>query len=720
MALSRDQKIAVFGGRDRIVHVWGMTEKKQRFALEGHAGFVTAAAVSADGSTIASGDSDGDIRLWDAATGKEKQRLKAEQLTDEKSPNVGRIESLDFAPLGDTLLACTQTSLRCWSVATGKQLSGVVGPHTGGKFEPMAAFACSLSSGKIATYSLLKKQEQVYDATADLFAFAPGKDGLLVVDNGGPKVEFSRYVLGMKKAPLAGAPNLERADAPTCLALADKAEFAVTGDAKGIIRGLELLTGKELFRATAHQGAIQGIAISADGRMIVSCSRDGTVSFTELSNGKPGDPVPVSKGQLMLAPLPAQTVKAGGSGKINVNVVRKDCKGDVRVAAVPPPNIVQVAAATTLPANSEQIEIPFTVAANATPGKYTIQVTVSLDALSDAKPFELTIEKAGEPDKPALQLSAKIIFDAKVYQKHVGSVDCVALSPDKKWALSGGADGKVLRWNTEKEEAPKTVYTGQFGVSAVAISPDGKWIAFGDVRGTVRLLSADGKETRALTLDKISDTAKKLINRINALEFSSKSDVVVAGTAKYFGCWSVETGKQTQALGTVADAASVRFAADDTNVYALSGVSLSIVNARVGGPATFLGKPGAKPTEFHATFFDIYPAKQELIAIVKKDKMGELQRINVMTGQPQKLADFDKPDEIPLRLAVADQAGFVLTGDKQGPIRLLEIASGMEVLQTKQHKGVVHALAVSADGRMAVSGRADGSVGFYYLRNEKP
>ncbi len=716
VALSRDQKTAVSGGRDKVVHVWDVAEMKERFALSGHKADVTGVAISADGNTIASGDANGSLLLWDAKTGKGKQPPALEQLPNENGVNVSRITAVDFAPLGDNLLVCTDTSLRCYSITSGKQLGGVVGPHAAGKFEPAAAFACSLSNGKIATFGWGKGQaEQAYDATADLFAFAPGPTGLFIVDKGGAKVEFSRYLLGKKKTPLGDAPPLGRENAPTCLAVADKAGVAVLGDGKGVLRGLDVTTGKEVFQSDALTEAIVAVAVSVDARRLVTGGKDGTVGFHELMNVKPGDPAFVKR-EMTLTPLAPLTVKAGGSGTLKVKIVRKECTGAVAVTVKPPPNVLQAPVVGTLPGNTEEVEIPFMVAATAPPGKHTLEVTASIDPLTDTKPFVLTVEKADEPGQQPLQLAVgRIVADGKVYQKHVGSVDCVAISPDKKWAVSGGSDGLLRRWNLEKEEEPKTLHTGQAGLSALAISADGKWIAFGDVRGTIRLISADGKENRALTLDKVPDAAKRLANRVTGLEFSAKGDLLVAGTARYFGCWSVETGKQTQALGTVADCGGVHFAADDTTVYAQHGTLVAVLDARTPAAVTHLGKP----VELHTTVFDSYLAKQELIAVVKKDKTGELQRINLKTAMPEKLVGFDTADEIPLRIAVADKAGFVLTGDKQGTIHLWELDMGRDVLKFPPHKGAVHALAVSADGRRAVSGGADGSVRIYDLRNEK-
>jgi len=50
---------------------------EERRTLQGHAGWVSAVVLSADGKTALSGSSDGTLKVWDVETGEERRTLQA-------------------------------------------------------------------------------------------------------------------------------------------------------------------------------------------------------------------------------------------------------------------------------------------------------------------------------------------------------------------------------------------------------------------------------------------------------------------------------------------------------------------------------------------------------------------------------------------------------------------------------------------------------------------
>jgi WD40 repeat protein len=103
-----------------VVKVWDLGDARgaeplapEHRTLAGHRGRVQALAFSPDGRLLASGDGEGTMRLFDAATG---QQLHALSLKD------GGVRVLRFSPDGLRLVVVSRKLARAWDTATGKEV----------------------------------------------------------------------------------------------------------------------------------------------------------------------------------------------------------------------------------------------------------------------------------------------------------------------------------------------------------------------------------------------------------------------------------------------------------------------------------------------------------------------------------------------------------------------------------------------------------------------
>jgi len=118
-------------GHDRGARLWDVATDREVFGPAGHIGGISALAYGPDGKTLASGGSDGTIRLWDVAAGTSRVLdvvtdeygvIVVEGDDDWKKFSMSAVTGLGWSNDGATLYESDGELLRSWNAATGEQL----------------------------------------------------------------------------------------------------------------------------------------------------------------------------------------------------------------------------------------------------------------------------------------------------------------------------------------------------------------------------------------------------------------------------------------------------------------------------------------------------------------------------------------------------------------------------------------------------------------------
>jgi WD40 repeat protein len=281
LAISADAQHLAATCRDQPLWVWSkQQEMNWREALlpEHRPGGTRSLCLSPDGMTLAAGNVDGTISLWETATGKNCVNLRA---------GTEMIPAVVFSPDG-ARLACSSTDsrIRIWDLATQRLLSTLVG-HRG----PVTALAFSpggrlLASGgedqTVRLWDTENPQESVvlhgHNDVVLAVTFSP--DGELVAstalcDRG---VQLWDVQQKVNRGILHG-----KVCTVTCMAFARDSQTLVTGDEHGTVTLWDVgsLNQKTMF--PAHQGWVKGLAVSANGKTLVTGGNDGLVKVWDLS-----------------------------------------------------------------------------------------------------------------------------------------------------------------------------------------------------------------------------------------------------------------------------------------------------------------------------------------------------------------------------------------------------------------------------------------------------
>ena len=180
MAFSPDGQIIASASNDKIIRLWDTATGAEKQVLKGHQGYINAVAFSPDGQTVASASLDMTIRLWDPAMGLEKQVLKSHK---------AYINAVVFSPDGQTVAASDNDTIRLWDTtfSTEKQvLKGHQHYIKGVAFSPDGQTVASASIDK--TIRLwdpamgLEKDKHHLDVVVTTMSFP--KSGCLNTDRG--------------------------------------------------------------------------------------------------------------------------------------------------------------------------------------------------------------------------------------------------------------------------------------------------------------------------------------------------------------------------------------------------------------------------------------------------------------------------------------------------------------------------------------------------------
>ncbi len=448
LAFSPDgKKLVTAGARYTLpgqIKIWDVATGRDLVTIRGLKG-VRAVAFSPDGTTFATGDFNGEIKLRDSTTGDVRALVKAH--------TVG-VNGVAFSRDGKMLASAgLDRTVKLWTVE-GLQEQQVFHGHT-----DMVFSVAFFRHGK----ALVSCGQ---DQTARIWDLGTGKEKLTLTGhrNGVETVAVSPDDKVVATAGWDGTIRLWDAESGTsqailqlprprsfnAVAFSPDGTKLAGGAADGLVSLWDVKTGKPLGNLQQHSSTVWALAFSPDGKTLASGSSDRTAKLRDLEAGKEAKTLHTG----FLAGQPALSLAYAPDGR----------------------------------------------ALGVTTGEKTAQV---LDAKTGARLFLLS----GHAEtvtclafSPAGQYLATGSLDAtvKVWDRatgkekhtlkgHGGGVQALVFTADGKKLVSAGDDRTITIWDAELGKELATLKGHQAKIQALALSGDGRSLVSGSADGALKL-----------------------------------------------------------------------------------------------------------------------------------------------------------------------------------------------------------------------------------------
>jgi len=457
VAFSPDGTTIATGGGDGNVRLWNAGTLQEIGApMSSDLQPVDAVAFSPDGTTVAAASSDGNVQLWDAGT---QQEVGTAMLAGSAA-----VKALAFSPDGNVLATGGEDgTARLWDTATEQEIGA--GMPTGDPVEALAfdaggtMLATAETDGStdlwdVATQSQAGASLAAQGAGAvSSLAFSPAAGGLATGSGTGTIQLWDPAEFHQATGALAiGTPEPPRAAAAggASAVLAAGGGILAVNEGQGVVRLWNVRTRRPVGGPISSNHAVTGLALSPDGKTLAVVA-DGLQLWATATGQPIGRPLPASDAAGSAAFSPNGTLLASiGAG------------GQARLWNA---------------ATRQQVGAPMAVGGSGTSGALAFG------------PGGTTLATVGADGRARLwSVATQRPIGAPMTAGSGPGLAAVAFSPDGRTLATASGEGTTRLWDVATRHeigSPMTADTQP--IYALAFSPDGTILATASGDGTTRL-----------------------------------------------------------------------------------------------------------------------------------------------------------------------------------------------------------------------------------------
>ncbi|MEH2260678.1 NB-ARC domain-containing protein [Nostoc sp.] len=483
VAFSPDGKFLATGDTSGEIRLYQVADGKQLLTVNGHTGFIWPVAFSPDGHIFASGGDDQKVKLWNTNTGQCLANLQGHS---------GGIWSIAFSPDGQLLASSSEDrTVKLWDTSSNQCLKTLRGHSNRVTSVAFSTQGTTLASGSddqtvklwdTKTWQCLKTME-VENSGSKSVAFSPDCQ-TLASGYHNQIVRLFDVSTGKCLQTLHG-----HTDCVNSVAFSYDGQTLASSSDDQTVKLWDISTGRCLTTLHGHNSRVWSVAFSPEGKTLVSGSDDQTVRLWDVSIGQC---LKIFQGYCngiwSVTFSPQGTTLASGNNDQTVRLWDANtgqCFKTLRGHSNRVTSVAFSPQGTILASGSEDQTVKLW---DTTSGQcLKILLGHSNRVTSVAFSPQGSVLASSSEDQTVKLWDTKTWQCLKTLQGHTHWVWAVAFSQDSETLVSVSNDQTVRLWDVSTGRCLQTMYGHTDWIWSVALSPDGNTVASGSFDQTVKL-----------------------------------------------------------------------------------------------------------------------------------------------------------------------------------------------------------------------------------------